>query len=433
MKKEQFEIVGRGVPRKDAIEKITGGALYINDLRFKDMLYGGVVSSPHPHALIKAIHTEEAEKMPGVICVLTHSHINGANQVTAIIPDEPVLCKDRVLRIGDPVALVAAKTPEQLKAAMKCIRVDYEELEGVFTPERAIEHDAPILHPEKVDNILLKKTINVGNVDEAFSNCDVIVENKYFSPRLSHMYLEPEGAIARYENGTMTVYCCLQHAHGCRDLIASVMGIPMNKVRLLIQTVGGGFGGKEDFTLPCHAALLAHYSQKTVKMIRSREESTILGTKRHPFWIRAKTGAKKDGTILAHEAHMLADAGPYCNSSPVVATRAIMHFMGPYNIPNIRGECLMLYTNNPISGSFRGFGAPQAAICYEGQMSAIAKALGIDPLELRIRHAHREGSVTATGQQLYESVGLMETIQQAKKKAYEVMDNKAMERRWGKP
>ena len=235
------------------------------------------------------------------------------------------------------------------------------------------------------------------------------------------MFLEPEGAVARYENGRMTVYACLQYAHLARDEVAKALALPRSQVRVIFPAVGGGFGGKEDNGLLCHAAMLAKYTNRTVKMVHSRIESTVVGTKRHPFFIKAKTGATKDGHVLARDVYMLADTGAYADAGPVVATRAIMHFMGPYNIPNIRGECVLVYTNNPISGAFRGFGAPQATICYEGQMNALARRLKMDPLELRILNAHRVGSVTATGQVLKESVGFIETIKKAREKADAVM------------
>lgn len=416
--KDRDTIIGHSFPRKDALQKATGTARFVADLSFDNMLYGEVLYSSIPHAKIKSIDVDKALKIPGIIKVLTFKDLPGENVLNSAMMDQQVLMSNKVYRIGDPIAIVAGETKELVYEAVKSINVEYEELEPVFTIDQALKKDAPIIHGNS--NIMFRRFIERGNMEEGFANSDIIVENTYTSPRLSHMYLEPEGATAIYENGIITVYCCCQYAHFARGEVARVLKMPLSKVRVVLTTVGGGFGGKQDYALICHAALLAFYTRRPVKIVRTRKESTIASTKRHPFTIKAKTGATKDGKLMATQAVMFGDTGAYGDSGPSVATRAVLHFMGPYDVPNLKAECTLVYTNNPTSGSFRGFGVPQVAICHEGQMNALARELKIDPLEFRLLNAHKNGSVTATGQ-LLERVGFVETLLQAKQRAKNAM------------
>ncbi len=417
-----FFTVGKSFVRKDALKKVTGDAEYACDIDFEGQLYAGVVRSIHPFAKILSVDTQEAKAMPGVHAVMTSADIPGSNSIGIIVKDEFVLAEDVVRRIGDAVAIIAAETPQQVQEAMQCVHVEYEILEPVFSVEKAMKEDAPKIHPD--GNIMIRKDFSHGDVDAAFAQCDVIVENRYTTPMLSHMFLETEAGIARMENGIMTIYCCTQNPHYCRNEISRVLDLPMNRVRVIQTTTGGGFGGKLDVSVQAHIALLAQRTGLPVKMVRSRTESTLVSSKRHPFYIDAKTGATKDGKVLAFEAKMVSDTGAYASYGPSVASRAIMHFMGPYEIPNVRGECVLVYTNNPVAGAFRGFGAPQAAFCHEGQMNALARALKMDPIELRLLNAHKVGTITSTGQLLEDNVGFIETLEQARDKANEVMISK---------
>lgn len=415
-----YDIVGKSVNRKDALEKVMGTAIYACDLDYPDQLYAATVRSTKPFAKVLRVDATEALKIPGVNCVLTYKDIPGSNSLGIILKDEFVLAEDVVRRVGDAIALVAASSQEIAEEAAKKVKVEYKELKPIFSIEEALSPVAAKIHPN--GNILLEKNFETGNIDEAFKNCDVIVEGTYETPMLSHMFLETEAGIARMEKGIMTVYCCCQNPHFVRSEVARVLGFPLNKVRCVQTTTGGGFGGKLDVGFQCHLALLSFYTGKAVKLVRSRKESSVVSAKRHPFIMKAKTGATKEGKVLACDVDMISDGGAYASYAPAVASRAIMHFMGPYEIPNIRGKLRIIYTNNPVAGAFRGFGMPQVALCHEGQMNALARKLNMDPIELRIKNAHHIGTITSSGQLLKENVAFIETLESAREKAKKVLD-----------
>lgn len=416
----ELSVIGKSYNRKDSLDKVTGKAKFASDLYFDDMVYGAVKRSTIASGYIKSINLEKAKNLDGVLCVLTHKDIIGDNRVGIIIKDEPILVDDKVRRYEDAIALVAAKTKEIAQKAVELIEVTYEEIEPIFTIEDALREDAHKIHGNT--NILQKKQLVRGDVDEAFKRCDVIVEKIYETQPLAHMFIEPEAGIAKYENGIMTVWSSTQNPHFDRGEVARMLNLPQNKVRSIQATTGGGFGGKLDISVQCHAALLAYYTKKPVKMVNSREESMNVSSKRHPMKIKAKTGATKDGKILATEVEMLGDTGAYASYGPAVITRALVHCTGPYNIDNVRAKATFVYTNNPMSGAFRGFGVPQASVVHEGQIDEIAKQLNMDRVEIRRKNAQTKGSKIATGQILTNSVGIIPTIDSAVEKAREVID-----------
>lgn len=417
---KQFSVLGSSPVKVDTVEKVLGAAKFAADYTMPDMLWGGVFRSTIPHGIIKRLDLEKARAMPGVVCVLDHTAIPGQNRFGIIIKDEPCLVDDKVRRYGDAIALVAAETREQLLDALEAIEVEYEELEPVFTIERAMEADAPIVHGKT--NVHATKLLDHGDVDAAWEKCDVIVENTYSTHRLSHMFIEPEAGISYYdEQGMLNVVVSTQNPHYDRDEVAKLLNLPSNQVRVKQATTGGGFGGKLDISVQLHCALLTYYTRRPVKIVRSRRESTMVSSKRHPMTMKCKTGATKDGKLVAVDVTMTGDTGAYASYGPAVIGRAPVHIAGPYECPNVRCDAVFYYTNNPMSGAFRGFGVPQAAVCHEGQMNALAKALGMDPIELRRRNAHKVGTVIPTGQQLTESVGFADTLQKAVEKADEVM------------
>lgn len=414
-----FSVIGKNVVRKDALEKVLGTAKFAADLSFEGMLYGGVFRSGVPHALVKKIDVEKALALKGVAAVLTSKDIPSGNRIGIILKDEPVLVDDKVRRVGDAIAIVAAETPEILHEALGLIEVEYELLEPVLTYERAMEADSPKILGDS--NLMMTKSLVCGDVDEAFKRCDVIVENTYVTSMLTHMFIEPDAGVARYENGIMTLYSSTQNPHFDRGEVARMLGLPMNRVRNVQMCTGGGFGGKLDISVQCHAALLAHRTQRPVKMVRDRRESTAVSSKRHPMTMVAKTGATKDGKVLATEVHIYSDSGCYASYGPAVITRAVVHAMGPYDIPNVKVDAHFVYSNNPMCGAFRGFGVPQVAFCHEGQMNALARALNMGRIEIRLKNAQKVGSVLPTGQQLSESVGYVATLEAAQAKAAEVI------------
>lgn len=414
-------VLGQSKIKVDSLEKVLGTAKYAGDYDMPNMLYGGVFRSTVPHAYIKKLNLEKARKMPGVACVLDHTAIPGGNRFGIIIKDEPCLVDDKVRRYGDAIAVVAAETKEILAEALEAIEVEYEEIEPIFTIERALEEDSPKVHGET--NIHARKHLEHGDVDGAFDKCDVIVENTYSTHRLSHMFIEPDAGISYIdENGMLTVVASTQNPHYDRGEVAKLLGVPSNSVRVKQATTGGGFGGKLDIGVQLHCALMTYYTKRPVKIVRSRKESTTVSSKRHPMTMTARTGATKDGKILVTDIIQYGDTGAYASYGPAVIGRAPVHAAGPYDIPNVRVDATFVYTNNPMSGAFRGFGVPQAAVVHEGQMNAIAKKLGMSCYDIRLMNAQSVGCTLPTGQVLTESVGFKDTLELAMKKAREVMD-----------
>lgn len=415
----ELSTVGKSVTKKDAMEKALGKTRFAADIEIEGMVYGAVVRSPHPAALIKRIDASKALAMKGVYCVLTAGDIPGANRIGIIIKDEPVLVDDKVRRVGDAVALVAADTLALAREAAQAVEVEYELLEPVLSFERAMEKDSPKIHGE--NNIYQKKTLIHGDIEKGFAESDIIIENTYETSMLSHMFIEPDAGLAHYRDGVMTLISSTQNPHYDRDEVARMLNIPYSRVRNIQAATGGGFGGKLDVSVQCHAALLAWHTNRPVKMVRTRRESTMVSSKRHPITIYAKTGAAEDGTLKALYCHITSDSGAYASYGPAVITRAMVHCSGPYEIPNVKVDAQFVYSNNPMCGAFRGFGVPQVSVCHEGQMDALGRALGIDPFELRLKNALRSGSAIATNQVLYNGVGFVETLERAREKSAEVM------------
>ena len=420
MKMEKdFAVLGKSVVKKDTMEKVLGTARFAADLKMPGMLYGGVLRSTITSGYVKALDASAALAMEGVVCVLTYKDIPGKNRIGIIIKDEPILVDDKIRRYGDAIAVVAAESPDILEDALNAIRVEYEEIEPVLSMERAAQSDSPKVHGDT--NVHQVRHLEHGNVDEAFARCDVIIENDYETPVLSHMFIEPDAGLAVYENGIMTVYSSTQNPHYDRGEIAAMLNFPNNRVTSVQAATGGGFGGKLDISVQCHAALLAYHTGRPVRIVRSRRESTMVSSKRHAMKMHYKTGATKDGKILAVQATLLSDTGAYASYGPAVITRAAVHAAGPYEIPNVRVDATFDYTNNPMAGAFRGFGVPQVAVAHEGQMNALARALNMDPIEIRLLNAHRPGSVTSTGQVLGDDVSFIQCLEQARAKAREVL------------
>lgn len=423
---KDYAVLAQDHVKVDAMEKVMGTAKFAADYKMPNMLYGGVFRSKVPHAYIKKLNLEKARALPGVACVLDYTAIPGKNRFGIILKDEPCLVDDKVRRYGDAIAVVAAETQDLVEDALELIEVEYEELEAITTFERAMEESSPKVHGDT--NVNMKKHLEYGNVDEAWANCDVIVENTYSTHVLSHMFIEPDAGIAFVdEQGIVNVIASTQNAHYDRNEVAALLGVPQNRVRVKQAVTGGGFGGKLDIGVQLHCALMAWHTKRPVKMVRSRAESTMVSSKRHPITMKCKTGATKDGKLVAVECIMTCDAGAYSSYAPAVIGRAPVHIVGPYDCPNVRCDAVFAYTNNPMCGAFRGFGVPQAAVCHEGQMDALARVLHMDPLQIRLINAQKVGSSVPTGQKLTESVGFIETLVQARDKAAEVMPD-ALER-----
>lgn len=417
---EPMDVISHSVPPQEVVAKVRGDAKYTDDYVFPGMLSARTLRSPHPHARVLAIRTDRAKALPGVQAVLTHTDVPGENLHGLVYRDWPVLCSDVVRYVGDAVALVAADTAEIAAAALALIEVDYEPLPVVPDPISAHRADAPVLHPQHPTGNLLKHIkVRHGDIDQGFAEADFIVEREYHTPTTEHAFLEPECAIGVPEgypgHDKLTVYVGSQIPYQDRNQIAQAMGMPEERIRVIGTLIGGGFGGKEDIAGQIHVALLATVTQRPVKMLYTRQESLIFHPKRHATIIRIKTGAKRDGRLTAVQAELYGDGGAYASLSDKVMTRATTHATGPYNVPNAKIDCYVMYTNNVPSGAFRGFGVTQSAFAVEQNMDILAEALGIDPLEFRLINAQKVGVTTATGQLLRESVGLIETISDVKR------------------
>ena len=410
--------IGKPLPRPDAVEKVTGKAMYADDFRFEGMLYAAALRSAYPHARILDIDTQEAQALPGVHAVLTYRDVPGDPRHGLVENDWPVFAGgDYPARyVGDPIALAVAESEELARQALGLIRVDYEPLPAVTDPVSARLPDAPVLHPDRPDGNLLKHIkVRHGDVAQGFAQADVIVERTYRTPMTEHAFLEPEcsiGVPAGYdaEHAKLTVYVGSQIPYSDRHQVAKSLSLADEEVRIRGTVMGGGFGGKEDITGQIHAALAAQITGRPVKILYSREESLRVHPKRHATIIRVRTGATRDGILTAVEAELYGDSGAYASLGDKVMTRATTHATGPYAVPNAKIDCYAMYTNNAPCGAFRGFGVTQSAFAVESNMDILARELGIDPIELRRKNALRVGATTATGQTLRESVGLLECL-----------------------
>ncbi len=407
------KVVGKRIERVGICEKVTGRAKYAADLSFPDALILKVYRSPVSHGLLQKIDVEKAKKVKGVVRVFTWKDIPGENLYGIINRDQTVLASKKVRFKGDAIALVAAEDEESAEEALKAIDVEIEELPAVFDPLEALKPDAPSIHEK--GNLLFNRKIVKGDVGEGFAASDIIVEEEYKTNMLEHAYIEPEAGVAYKEaNGRILLLVTTQNPHSDHAQLVSILNVPPEKVRVVQTETGGGFGGKLDISVQPYLALAAYYLDRPVRMVYSREESFLSTAKRHPLTIRMKTGATKDGKLMAMEAEIIADTGAYGSYGIAVATRAAVHATGPYEVPNVYVESKAVYTNNPWSGAMRGFGVPQIAIAHESQMNRIAEQLGMDPIEFRLQNAFRTGSKTPTGQVLEASVGIRETLKKIK-------------------
>lgn len=405
--------VGKRVTRRDAEGKVTGETKFFSDLSFPNMLWGMVLRSKYPHALIRRIDTSKAERLPGVAAVLTHKDVPGTNGFGIVVPDQPVLCWDKVRYMGDAIAVVAAETKETAQEALRHIEVDYEPLPVVSDPVRATEPDAPRVHER--GNIFRHARIRRGDVEAAFQKAAVVIENRYETGRQMHMFLETEAGVGLIDgNDNIVLYVGGQSPYRDQMQVSRALGIPPHRIRVISTPVGGAFGGKEEVTVQIHLALLAMKTKRPVKIVWTREESGVAGLKRHPMIITMKTGALQDGKLLANKVRIISDTGAYASLGSTILDVAMENSCGPYRVPNVDVEGFCVYTNNGVAGAFRGFGAPQANFAMESQMDVLAERLGMDRIELRKRNALRPGDSGPFGP-IVGSIGVYETLEKAEK------------------
>lgn len=402
--------VGKLHIRPDGVEKVTGQALYTDDLVFENMLFAAVKRAGVPHAFVRKIDVEKARQSPGVVAVMTAADIPGENIHGLVTLDWPVMVgiNERVRYVGDAIAIVAAESQEAAKAAVELIEVEFDIQPVVSDAVQARQEGQPQIHEK--GNLLKHIKVRKGDPEIGFAEADVVLEHTFHTPPYDHLFMEPECSIAVPEGERMLIYVGSQIPYQDRTQVARALGWEENRVRILGQLMGGGFGGKEDIAGQIHAALLANATGRPVKLLFDRQESLIVHPKRHATQITVKLGAKKDGTLVAAKTELYGDTGAYASLGEKVLTRATTHSVGPYNIPHVHADCYAMYTNNPPAGAFRGFGVLQSAFAFETMMDMLAETLGLDCIELRRKNALRVGDETSTGQVMRESVGLVECI-----------------------
>ena len=390
--------VGESIRRFDAPAKVRGDFVYSSDLRAEGMLWGATVRSPHPHARIVSIDTTRVSAMPGVHAVLTHEDVPGMKLYGLEIADQPVLASDRVRYWGEAVALVAADHPEQARRAAQAVLVEYEVLE-------------PVTDPEKGEVL---RHIKIRHGDQG-ATAEVAVRGEYEIGMQDQAPLGPESGLAIPDGqGGVDLHISTQWLHIDQQQLASVLGLPREKVRLTMAGIGGAFGSREDLSMQAHACLLALRTGRPVKISYSRSESFVGHVHRHPGTLRYEHGATRDGRLVYVKARILLDGGAYASSSTAVIANATCFSCGPYRVPSATIDGIVVYTNNPPCGAMRGFGSVQNCYAHEAQMDKLAAALEMDPVELRRRNAMEAGSQMITGQVIDGPVPVAELLERVK-------------------
>ncbi len=423
--------VGSSVPRFDAADKVTGQAAYPGDIDLPDQAWLKIVFAGVPHARIVRLDTTRAAGAEGVVAILTAADVP-VNEYGLVIPDQPVLCgpgstpQAEVVRWeGDKVALIVAETAAQAEAAARLLDIEYEALPVITATDQAMAVDARPLHPhpfssfpygerDRQSNLLVSHRLRRGDIAHGFAQADLCVEGVYRTHPQEHAFLQPEAGLAHMRaDGRIEVIVAGQWMHEDQEQIAHALGLPPSQIVVRYPAVGGAFGGREDMSVQIPLALAAWKTGRPVKTVWSREESIIGHHKRHPFVMRAKWGATRDGKLVAAQMDVISDAGAYAYTSSKVLANAALMCLGPYQIPNVHVDARTVYTNNCPGGAFRGFGGPQAHFAAEIQMTKLAHALNMDPVELRMRNLLRDGSLLVTGSPVPAGCTAVEVLDEA--------------------
>lgn len=425
-----MKYIGQSIIRTDALDKVKGTASYPGDINLPNQVYMKVLFAHRPHALVRRIDPTAAECLPGVLMVLTAKDVP-VNEYGLIVKDQPVLCgpgssipyADRVRFVGDQVALVIAESEEIAARALPLIQVDYEDLPVVSDLFQAQQEDAVLLHPGRGSNEFVHYRIRKGDTEKAFAEAEVIIEGVYDTPIQEHAYLQPEAGLAYIdEDGRIAVIVGGQWTHEDREQIAHALNVEEEQVRVIYPAIGGAFGGREDMSVQIILALAAQKLRekginRPVKIIWTREESMIGHHKRHPYHIKTRWAATKDGKVTAIEADVVSDGGAYIYTSTKVLGNATLMCTGPYEVENIKVDARSVYTNNIPNGAFRGFGGPQGTFAAENQMNKLAERLKMDPIEIRMKNLYRTGSILSVGTPLPGKVSLPDVVEITARKA----------------
>ncbi|MCY4438629.1 MAG: xanthine dehydrogenase family protein molybdopterin-binding subunit [Deltaproteobacteria bacterium] len=393
MAKPQLKYVGNNTRRVDGVDKVTGRAKYTGDLEIPGMLYGHVLRSHHPHALIEDIDTSAAESLPGVAGVLTGRDVGDLDPHYA---GRPLIALERARYAGEPVAVVVAEDPLTAEQAAAAVNVVYREIPSAVGLDEALAPDAPLVHEDRSGNICGHEQVRRGDAEEGFAQSDHVFEHHFTFPMIYHYTMEPHGVIADYREDGITLWSSAQHPFLVQADLARIFGFPASKVSLNVPYLGGGFGGKSYAKIEPLVVAASRKVGRPVRVCLSVPEA-MLTVRRHSAKIRLKTGVKQDGTLMAREAEIYLDTGAYMDNGPQVAGRAATRILGPYNIPHIHTDAYAVYTHSGGAGSFRSIGGPQSIFAGESQMNMIAAALGMDPAELRLKNLLKRGEVLRPG------------------------------------
>ncbi len=395
--------------RKDVLAKVTGRAVYANDIELPQMVYAKVVRSTVPNGIIRSIDSKEASRMPGVIRIITAEDIPG---IPSLPRERPVLCPGRVRYIGDGVALVAAESLSAAEDAAERVRVEYEEFPALLDATKALEPDAPQVH--ETGNRIARYITRRGDAGKALAEAPCVISRSYTTPRVQHVCIETEAAVASYDSATgeTLVRCPVNSPFPIRKVVAETLGCPLTDVRVVLTTIGASFGGKNyDIAMAsARAALVSRLLGRPCKVVLNREESIIEGTKRHPLFADYKVGFDEEGRLLAMKIRLTLDGGAYTSKTFPVTSRMAIEASGPYRVPAIDTEAVSVYTNQVYSDALRGFGSPQVDFCSEMLIDEIAGYLGKDPIEVRKLNMLENGKPSAFGQ-IMEDVTLPECLE----------------------
>jgi CO/xanthine dehydrogenase Mo-binding subunit len=413
-KSQAYNVIGRPEARLDGEEKVTGSAVYTVDVELHGMAHGKILRSPYPHARLIRVDGRQAEKLPGVYAVITRDDQRQLGMFGAAYKDQTIVAVDKVRYVGDPVAAVAAVDEATAEEALSRIAVEYEELPAVTSIEEALAAGAPLVHddsssggemmgqryeiPEEFQgsNLCYRFSYVNGNVEEGFAKSDYVFEHTFTFPRVQHFSMEPHATLAHVEGGRITVWAATQEPFTLRDHLAEIFRLPLNKIRIIVPYVGGGYGGKLAVKTEPVTAALSWKAHRPVKLVHSMEESFKTVT-RHPARFRIKTGVTKDGKLVARECLIHMETGAYADAGPRVTQKAGYRCFGPYRIANVKADAYTVYTNTVPAGAYRGFGTLQVTWAYESQMDMMADKLGLDPLEFRLKNLLKKGELYTPG------------------------------------
>jgi xanthine dehydrogenase molybdenum-binding subunit len=418
---EKFVEVGKSRPPIFAPEVVKGSVLHTEDLRLPNMLYAKFLLSPYAHAKIKRIDTSAAERLPGVVSIITHKDVPKVKYNSSHVPDamtrvDEYVLSDKARFIGDRLAAVAARDPDIAEEALELIDVDYEELPFVLDPKEAMKPDAPKIHEDVDNNIALHLTNAWGDVKKGFEEADLIFEDEYYTQAAHPIPLEPQTCVAYYKSGKVEIWTSNQVPHRVLPKLSRIFNMPQSKIRIYQPHIGGAFGNKCGLSLEPVAILLSMKSGAPVMMELTGEEMFLTTSPRHPSFTKLKIGVKKDGTIISKEVKTVLDTGAYVSHGTGVLSAAVYSSFGItslYKCPNHKMDGYCVYTNKVPSGAFRGYGNPQVTFPLESMLDTIAEELGLDPMDLRLKNAVREGDVDPISKIVIESCGLQECARRA--------------------